>query len=146
MAMLLVYKSPEDGEIIELSLADKPITLGRGKDADITIHDEKASRLHCGIKDENGVFILRDLRSKNGTFVNEEQVDHVELKSGDRIRIGAVVLRVRDENDTLDDLDELPKPSQDTVLREVANQMDHGKGYKTLLKELVDESDENKSS
>ena len=68
------------------------ITLGRSKEQDFCLLDESASRLHAYVRCENGVFILYDADSLNGTYVNSKRVTRSVLASGDTIRIGQSVL------------------------------------------------------
>ncbi len=129
--MILIY-TRHDGASAKLRLSEKPITIGRSSNADIMLLDEKVSRLHCGITMEDGVPVVRDLKSKNGTFVNETRITTARLQPGDRIRVGSTILIVESE---------MTKGSQ-TILREVADEMAQGKGYSTLLKEIVEEVSE----
>ncbi|MGC4117792.1 MAG: FHA domain-containing protein [Myxococcales bacterium] len=57
--------------------------------------NEEASRQHCAVLYAQRTFWLEDLQSSNGTFVNEQPVARVRLKSGDKIRIGTQVLVLR---------------------------------------------------
>ena len=126
--MILRYKR-KDGSQMEFELGERPVTIGRGAEADLVILDEKASRLHCGIRLWDGDFYIKDLKSRNGTFVNGERVEIAKLNPGDVIRIGAFSFSF--------DTETTPKGSQ-TILQEVADEMSRGKGYTTLLKEIVD--------
>ena len=127
--MILRYMK-NNGTQMEFELGERPITLGRGSDADVVVLDEKASRLHCGIRLWDGDFVLKDLKSKNGTFVNGQRIDLVKLHPGDEIRIGSFTL-------TFAPLD---AKGHETILREVADEMAQGKGYGTILREIVEES------
>lgn len=64
------------------------IRVGRSEDCEITIDNLGVSRYHAEILVKEGFFILRDLRSNNGTFVNGRRVDSHNLNSGDEISIG----------------------------------------------------------
>ena len=73
--------------------ANKVLTIGRGRDNDICVNHRSVSRNHAEIHvDERGAQ-LRDLRSTNGTFVNEGQVSNAYLRDGDRIKVGKTVLK-----------------------------------------------------
>ena len=73
-------------------LTKKETTLGRQPDCDIKFNDLEVSRHHARIHLAHGVAMLEDLESVNGTFVNNQRVTgKVELKHGDRIRLGKMV-------------------------------------------------------
>ena len=72
------------------------ISLGRLKRSDVVVDDEAASRRHCTIMGREDVAVVADLKSANGTFVNEQRIDTVELQKGDKIRIGTTVLELTD--------------------------------------------------
>ena len=66
--------------------------LGRHWDNDVVIKDPTVSRRHALIMETRRGFVLRDLDSANGTFVNDVNIGAVEhvLRSGSRIRLGAI--------------------------------------------------------
>jgi pSer/pThr/pTyr-binding forkhead associated (FHA) protein/subtilisin family serine protease len=64
------------------------VTLGRSRDNDVHLTDGRASRRHARIDVEQGVYVISDLGSANGTFVNGERIQRQALRSGDEIRIG----------------------------------------------------------
>lgn len=117
-----------DGTQMEFELGERPITIGRSPEADVVILDEKASRIHCGIRFWDGDFYIKDLKSKNGTFVNNEQIDVAKLKPSDHIQVGSVTMAFEQE----------PLPDTGEALHEVEEEMAHGKGYSTILREIVD--------
>jgi pSer/pThr/pTyr-binding forkhead associated (FHA) protein len=77
-----------DGTIRVMPLTDKPVVIGRSTEANLQILDPKISRLHCGIAVAAPSFLLRDLNSTNGTYVNGERTTEALLKTGDKILIG----------------------------------------------------------
>ncbi len=64
------------------------VSIGRGLDNDVVIDDPRVSRHHAQITFKHGHYLLRDLRSTNGTFVNNQPVEVVVLAPGDVISIG----------------------------------------------------------
>lgn len=71
------------------------VTVGRGADADIVIDNAGVSRCHATIERRHEAFVLRDLGSANGTFVNESRVeDERTIEDGDVVRIGKFSLEV----------------------------------------------------
>ncbi|MDD9947883.1 MAG: FHA domain-containing protein [Myxococcales bacterium] len=64
--------------------------VGRGLDADLVLDDESVSRRHASFRIDDGVPIVCDLRSRNGTRVNGRPIaGAVQLKAGDEISIGS---------------------------------------------------------
>lgn len=122
----------QDGTQMEFHLSEQPITIGRSPDADIVLLDEKVSRIHCGVRLWDGDFYLKDLKSKNGTFVNGEKVEVAKLRSSDQVRIGSTTFTFEQE----------PEVGQETALQEIKDEMELGKGYTTILREIVDDVDE----
>jgi pSer/pThr/pTyr-binding forkhead associated (FHA) protein len=77
------------GRTLERYELDKEsIKIGRNEDCDVTIDNLGVSRYHCEIVSKDGFFVLRDLKSNNGTFVNGKRVDNYNLNDGDEISIG----------------------------------------------------------
>jgi transcriptional regulator with GAF, ATPase, and Fis domain len=66
-----------------------PLILGRDSSDQMRVNDLAVSRRHCSVNEvSDGVFEIADLDSRNGTFVNETQVNRKTIQHGDRIRIG----------------------------------------------------------
>jgi pSer/pThr/pTyr-binding forkhead associated (FHA) protein len=85
------------GNHVDFELPPRPITIGRSPQADLQIADEKTSRIHCGIRPEGDSFILRDLGSTNGTWVNDQRIREVILRFGDRLRLGGTLVSIESE-------------------------------------------------
>ena len=85
-AILVLRGGEGEGDHFVLS---SPVTnIGRHADSDIALDDITVSRRHCEITSENSRFIVRDVGSLNGTYVNQKRVDMVELTQGDDLQIG----------------------------------------------------------
>jgi len=76
-------------------LLDGPVmTIGRAPACDLVLELDNVSRQHCTIHARGGGHLVRDGRSTNGTFVNDEQVDgEYLLRAGDFLRVGSVVFK-----------------------------------------------------
>ena len=72
------------------------IQIGRGSQCDVRPDDTYVSQLHAKISDRNGSWVVEDLGSTNGTYLNQRKVTApTGISPGDRIRIGKTVLEVR---------------------------------------------------
>ena len=105
----LVFMS--NGTIFNKSLLKQTFTIGRSPDCDAILSDIKSSRTHAIIKEEKGTFILEDLKSRNGTKVNDLTVTRTSLQSGDEIQIGNTRIvfsepeRTRESTDPFNSMD-----------------------------------------
>lgn len=73
-------------------------TLGRAIENDIVLPDMYVSRKHAKISFENGVYVIEDLNSTNGTFLNGDDIKgkgKQPLKDGDELRFGATVFKFK---------------------------------------------------
>jgi hypothetical protein len=78
----------------DLELTAPLMSIGRGSDNDLVIHDSRVSRHHAQLRARRGTLVFTDLRSTNGSRVNGARVDEVVLGEGDRIELGDTVLVV----------------------------------------------------
>jgi pSer/pThr/pTyr-binding forkhead associated (FHA) protein len=69
-------------------LDEDEISVGRDPRADILLDDSTVSRSHAIFRRTSGRFTVSDSGSLNGTYVNRQRVDSMELKNGDEIMIG----------------------------------------------------------
>ena len=74
-------------------LQGKRLVMGRGKEVDISVPDTKSSKIHAEICRVGDDYVLTDLGSLNGVFVNERRVIQGHLRNGDRLIIGKTVFR-----------------------------------------------------
>ncbi len=83
-----LYWLTADGQENVLPLTAAEVLIGRKGDADIVLNNQHVSRHHAKlVKTENG-YLIQDLNSTHGTFVNESRIEHHELKPGDKISLG----------------------------------------------------------
>jgi pSer/pThr/pTyr-binding forkhead associated (FHA) protein len=68
------------------------LIVGRSPDSDLRIHDIMLSREHCGIEEGDGGWVVVDLDSRNGTYVNGERVTRGRLADGDRLKVGQTLI------------------------------------------------------
>jgi pSer/pThr/pTyr-binding forkhead associated (FHA) protein len=72
------------------------LQIGRASSCQIRLTDTYISQLHAKISERNGSWVVEDLGSTNGTYLNQRKVTvPTELSPGDRIRVGKTVLEVR---------------------------------------------------
>lgn len=80
------------GEAVNLELYTSRVNIGRMTSNELCIKDSKISRLHAFILYENGVHIIYDGKSLNGTYVNGEKIEKHTLAAGDKIKVGNIII------------------------------------------------------
>lgn len=131
------------------TLPDTETTVGRGEQASLVFDDATLSRLHARIVPIPGGHVLVDSQSLNGCYVNFQQESTVQLKHGDRVRLGSGVRLqyqlVTDEEEALlrrmydaavlDGLTGLTnrRALDDRLLSELAHATRHGREMSVLL-------------
>ncbi len=92
---LKVLAGNHEGKLIQVK--DEKFFVGRSDSCQLRPKSESVSRRHCAIVQKDGRVLLLDLKSRNGTFVNDKQVSPEKakiLKSGDKIRIGQLEFEI----------------------------------------------------
>lgn len=69
-------------------------TVGRAPRADFIVDAALVSRLHCRLTARDEDLEVVDLKSTNGTYVNDKRIQKAHLSRGDRLRVGRVELTV----------------------------------------------------
>lgn len=92
---LVVMTGAQKGE--DFRLHEGKNALGTSRDSEVVLRDPAVSSKHASVSYKDGKFMLTDLDSTNGTFVNEnpESVARVELKDNDSIRVGETTLKFK---------------------------------------------------
>jgi len=72
-------------------------TLGRSLRADFVIDAPLVSRIHCNLSASANGLEVEDLKSTNGTFVNNQRIRRSNLREGDHLKLGKLVLSVSEE-------------------------------------------------
>ena len=96
---LKVIKGSRSGKVMPIQ--GNQLVIGRGEGCDLQPHTDLISRHHCVIIVTDSRVMIRDLGSKNGTFVNDERVEEEQgLMAGDRLRIGPLEFEVLIDSQT----------------------------------------------
>ena len=90
MPGIRVKNGPSQGQTF--AIGDQPLTIGRDEACDLALQDKGASRKHAEIFKIGDMCFIRDLDSKNGTFVNDNRIGEEMLRDGDRIQIGGTII------------------------------------------------------
>jgi len=129
MAKLYVMQGRDKSQSVDLR--DTPIFIGRSSDNDVQLRDKTVSRKHLKVFTKENRYYIEDLDSKNGTYVNGEQIlpgREIEIDEGHPIVIGMCVLCVGEGcleavKDYLDSIDVAKTPQElsetDTIIIEV---------------------------
>jgi pSer/pThr/pTyr-binding forkhead associated (FHA) protein len=93
MAIVLLITT-KDGQTIELPVLDK-LTIGRSKRSDLALEDGEMSGNH-GFFDlgERGELIYSDLDSTNGSYLNNNRIQKINLKVNETLRLGTTLIKI----------------------------------------------------
>lgn len=79
---------------LEWPLDRSTTVIGRGRNADLVLHEATISRAHALLGYDDGAIFVQDLGSTNGTLVNGARSPRTVLSNGDELRMGRLVLRL----------------------------------------------------
>lgn len=92
LGWLVPLQGPQKGELFTL----QPVTsIGTDSKSNIVLIDKFMSSKHAEIKAEQGMWVLRDSGSTNGTYVNNKRVDRHELVDNDFVKFGSAMLKFK---------------------------------------------------
>lgn len=90
---LVVLAGAKQG--LEIPLKKDKFLIGRAKECALRAGSEAISRRHCVLARQDDLWTVRDLGSRNGTYVNDKRItDEVTLNPGDELRVGPLKFRV----------------------------------------------------
>ncbi len=138
MASLFVIRGRDQGT--RFLLEEAVHTVGRTQDNSVRLHDTEVSRKHAELIRKGDSYILRDLSSSNGTFVNGQPATERELVSGDQLQLGrSLVLYTGFVEDSYEDIadkvDIVPRANQEDGSRIVAS-ISQSEGSEWLLPDV----------
>jgi diguanylate cyclase (GGDEF)-like protein len=93
---LVIISGAEMGRRIDLT--HEEVSIGRSDQCTVCVNSDLVSRRHAVINRILGHYIVVDLKSTNGTFVNDQRIERAELKDGDLLRTGKTVLKYLENN------------------------------------------------
>lgn len=86
---------PEKGKSSPIAIRQKKVVVGRNPKCSLQIVDPHVSTKHGKFYYSKGSYRIKDLNSKNGTFVNDIRINESELESGDKVKFGSKVFKVK---------------------------------------------------
>jgi len=89
---LVIITGPSSGK--KIPLLPMTMSIGREHDNNIELKDPDVGRYHARIMYEKSRFVLEDLESSNGTWLNGEKITQAGLKNGDRVKIGETEMAI----------------------------------------------------
>ncbi len=89
-ARLVVIEPATEPAVHNINL---PVTIGRGDEANLKLVHGLVSRQHCELFEDRGRIMVRDLGSRNGTFVGGQRVEIAPLPPGEVLTVGGISLR-----------------------------------------------------
>ena len=93
---LVIISGAEMGRRIDLT--HEEVSIGRSEQCTVCVNSDLVSRRHTVVNRVLDHYIVVDLKSTNGTFVNDQRVERAELKDGDLLRTGKTVLKYLENN------------------------------------------------
>ncbi|MBX3475036.1 MAG: sigma 54-interacting transcriptional regulator [Planctomycetes bacterium] len=106
----------ERGNTSHYTIAGSEVSVGRAPNNNIMLMDEKASRNHCVlVQQPDRSWVLRDLKSRNGTYVRGEPILEVRVQYGDTFQIGNARLSLYSEESSAFETKNAIDPIMDTV-------------------------------
>lgn len=105
----LLRVTEPDGRQRSLRLDGRAMRIGRAAECEIALDDPQVSRQHARLQIRNGVLLLADVGSTNGTRVNGQRIQEVALGIGDRIEVGGTeILVAAERSGDADPIDRYP--------------------------------------
>jgi len=92
LGWIVPLQGPQRGELFTLT---PNTTIGTDPKCTVCLNDKFMSSKHAEIKAENGIWVLRDTGSTNGTYVNNRRIDKHELVDNDFIKFGSAMLKFK---------------------------------------------------
>lgn len=126
MSVVIKISTPEGEERIEE--IELPARFGRSLECDISLHDSGISRYHFIIEREGEKILLKDLGSRNGTFLNGKEVSISTIKPGDVIRAGDTSIEVIEI-----DISGIFKTELSDGIDDVVKKLTGAEGYRILV-------------
>jgi two-component system cell cycle response regulator len=94
---LVVFAGKDSGK--RYNIKQGTTTLGRSREADITLDDERISRIHCAVEWKGDKIVIEDRESTNGTYVDSKKVNRAHLRRGAPLQVGQSVMKVEFKNE-----------------------------------------------
>ncbi len=109
----------KNGSHKSFPLPSSVTTIGRRHSCDLCVPLTSVSRKHCQLNHDDGVLKIRDLDSRNGTYLNGKRINEAAIQAGDSIKIGPLtfVLQIDGKPQTIAKPDSAAQslPRQDTA-------------------------------
>ena len=109
----IVYRDENYQTIyVDVNAQQSEVTIGRNPGNLVVIPAKSLSRFHAKIVFQNGRYFLLDLKSSNGSFVNNARVSQQEIRPGDKLRFGDVNVDFVAEQRMMAPPPQAPRPAQ----------------------------------
>ena len=90
MPSLFVIRGNDQGSRFEWD--EQQVGLGRDSSNPVQLHDTEVSRQHAEVRQDDDAYVIADLESSNGTFVNGKRITSHQLASGDQVQVGGTLM------------------------------------------------------
>ena len=133
---LVVASGSRAGQVIPIT--GERFVIGRADDCNLKPRSELISRYHCEISIKEGEAFVRDMGSKNGVFLNDEQItETIKLKNGDKVVVGPLDFFAHITIEGKPQKQSAVKSVSDAVARTVELQESSGKSHEDSIAEWL---------
>lgn len=116
MARLVILTGKHRGA--RLNLPKKTVVVGRDEGCAVRLNTHEVSRQHCTLRVDGDEIYVKDLGSRNGTFINDQEVkEESPLKVGDILRVGPMLFQLETQRPDLPEppAEVFPDPTDDSI-------------------------------
>jgi DNA-binding NtrC family response regulator len=107
------------GEDVRFKMKGSTINIGSDPGCEVTIKDKFTSAFHCRLFRKGKAWLVTDLESTNGTFINDVKITEAELTPGATLTVGRVRLRVEEKDREQEQAGQFGIVSEDPAMQEV---------------------------
>ncbi len=91
--LVIIYSPKQENLGKRCVFGQDAVNIGRGIENQLVLESDSVSRRHCRIQKQNNAWVISDLNSTNGTYVNDVQIKSYALQKGDQLKVGDTIFK-----------------------------------------------------